>query len=652
MRFDPPSRKKAADDAVEKRMIILDQSKCKPTMPAYEYLKRLVMRCGKECITLDKATKTIKIYENACLQCLNRAKHCPDNATKVVKLPNGLTTDTVHRYGPNSFKLHGLPMPRAGQVLGMLGCNGTGKSTALSILAGKTKPNLGNYDNPPSWQDVMKYYRGSDLQNYFKSVLEDRLMVSLKPQLETDTVKALFGQKVGDLIRKADQRNKAQELCKELDLEHLLERNVEQLSGGELQRLAIAVCALKKADVYMFDEPSSFLDVKQRLEATRMIRSLVEDDGCSKYVVVVEHDLAVLDYMSDYIHCLYGEPGAYGVVVKRQGIRNGINQFLDGYFVTENMRFRAESLTFKVSQTSAQEVKELGLGLASDRKIGHIEYESCKHVLSSKDSQKTFILNIAAGDYKDGEIMALVGENGTGKTTYMQMLAGLFDTVKEGEDGSKEYECTAVSLLGHGTTMSYKRQDFAPKYRRYNGTVRELLEKNCQVAFTDSLFLLLVVRPLRIEELYDLMVSTLSGGELQRLAITVCLGTSALVYLFDEPSAGLDCEQRVIVARVIKRWTISHLNRSCFVIEHDSLMLSALADRMILFTGQPGIEAFASNPQSVNDAFNAFLKQLDVTFRRDPSNYRPRINKEGSTKDREQKNRNNYFATDCDDDSD
>merc|ERR1712066_263898 len=132
-----------------------------------------------------------------------------------------------------------------------------------------------------------------------------------------------------------------------------------------------------------------------------------------------------------------------------------------------------------------------------------------------------------------------------------------------------------------------------------------------------------------IEDLMDLPVQSLSGGELQRLAITVCLGTPASVYLIDEPSAGLDCEQRIVVAKVIKRWVVSHLQRTCYVIEHDMLMMSALADRMILFTGKPGVETTAHAPSNVQEGFNAFLKSLDVTFRRDPSNFRPRINKQG-----------------------
>merc|ERR1712066_488254 len=214
------------------------------------------------------------------------------------------------------------------------------------------------------------------------------------------------------------------------------------------------------------------------------------------------------------------------------------------------------------------------------------------------------------------------------------MLAGLHDTVLTPADAEKkEYDSLPVSLLGMGITMSYKKQDYAPKFRRYHKTVRELFERNLQAAFQDNLFRLFVMKPLRIEELMETQVSHLSGGELQRLAITICLGTPATVYLIDEPSAGLDCEQRIVVAKVIKRWVVSHLGRTCYVIEHDTLMMSALADRMILFTGSPGVEATAHSPASVRDGFNEFLKTLDVSFRRDPTNYRPRLNKMHSVKD-------------------
>jgi ATP-binding cassette subfamily E protein 1 len=89
---------------------------------------------------------------------------------------------TTHRYSQNSFKLHRLPIPRPGEVLGLVGTNGIGKSTALKILAGKQKPNLGQFQNPPDWTEILAYFRGSELQNYFTKILEDDLKAVIKPQ--------------------------------------------------------------------------------------------------------------------------------------------------------------------------------------------------------------------------------------------------------------------------------------------------------------------------------------------------------------------------------------------------------------------------------------------------------------------------------------
>merc|ERR1711902_36925 len=144
---------------------------------------------------------------------------------------------------------------------------------------------------------------------------------------------------------------KQDEVNELLELTKVKSRNVEDLSGGELQRFAIAMVCIQKAEIYMFDEPSSYLDVKQRLNAARAIRDLVSYD---KYIIVVEHDLAVLDYLSDFICCLYGVPGAYGVVTMPFGVREGINIFLDGHIPTENLRFREASLVFKVSENATE----------------------------------------------------------------------------------------------------------------------------------------------------------------------------------------------------------------------------------------------------------------------------------------------------------
>jgi ATP-binding cassette subfamily E protein 1 len=245
-------------------------------------------------------------------------------------------------------------MPRPGQVLGLVGTNGIGKSTALKILAGKMKPNLGRYETPPDWQEILTHFRGSDLQNYFTRILEDTMKATIKPQYVDHIPQAIKGE-VGEVLKSKDDRSEAEGkdilgwATEMAELTHLMDRDIRVLSGGELQRFAIAAVAVQVSDVYMFDEPSSYLDVKQRLTAAHMIREILESrDGDRRYVLVVEHDLAVLDYLSDYVCVLYGSAGAYGVVTMPFSVRQGINAFLAGFIPTENLRFREDALSFKV----------------------------------------------------------------------------------------------------------------------------------------------------------------------------------------------------------------------------------------------------------------------------------------------------------------
>src|SRR5207244_8240047 len=122
-----------------------------------------------------------------------------------------------------------------------------------------------------------------------------------------------------------------------------------------------------------------------------------------------------------------------------------------------------------------------------------------------------------------------------------------------------------------------------------------------------------------------------------------CLGKSANIYLLDEPSAYLDCEQRLIVSKIIKKFVTQH-NKIAFIVEHDFLMASYLADKVIVFEGTPGIEATACSPETGTVGINHFLSILQVTFRRDPVTGRPRINKFNSVLDKEQKMEGKYYC--------
>jgi len=559
------------------------------------------------CIEVTPNDRIATISEELCIGCGICVKKCPFEAINIINLPSNLEKETTHRYSQNSFKLHRLPIPRPGEVLGLVGTNGIGKTTALKILAGKQKPNLGKFSSPPDWTEILTYFRGSELQNYFTKILEDDLKAVIKPQYVDQIPRAVKGS-VQFLLDKKDEMKNQDAVCEVLDLNRVKDRNVEDLSGGELQRFACAMVCIQNADIFMFDEPSSYLDVKQRLNAARAIRDLIRSNS---YIIVVEHDLSVLDYLSDFICCLYGTPGAYGVVTMPFSVREGINIFLDGFVPTENLRFREESLVFKVSENATEE---------EIKRMTRYDYPQMKKTMGS------FQLEVECGQFSDSEILVMLGENGTGKTTFIRMMAG-----KLAPDGGSG-EVPSLNI-------SFKPQKISPKSQ---GTVRQLLHEKIRDAYVHPQFVADVMRPLRIDELIDQEVQNLSGGELQRVALALCLGKPADVYLIDEPSAYLDSEQRLVAAKVIKRF-ILHAKKTGFIVEHDFIMATYLADRVIVFEGEPSVKTIANTPQSLLGGMNKFLSQLEITFRRDPNNFRPRINKDKSVKDQEQKASGNYF---------
>ncbi|QFZ27111.1 putative translation initiation factor [Clavispora lusitaniae] len=598
------------------RIAIVSTDKCKPKKCKQECRKSCpVVKTGKLCIEVTPASKIAFISETLCVGCGICVKKCPFDAINIINLPTNLEAETTHRYSANSFKLHRLPTPRPGQVLGLVGTNGIGKSTALKILAGKQKPNLGRYDDPPDWEDILKYFRGSELQNYFTKVLEDNIKAIIKPQYVDNIPRALAKSPVKDVsgILKAKlQREEDWSYVKRLlELEPIIDRDIANLSGGELQRFALALTCVQKANVYMFDEPSSYLDVKQRLRAAEMIRSLLDQ---TTYVICVEHDLSVLDYLSDFVCILYGAPSVYGVVTLPSSVREGINIFLDGFIPTENMRFRDESLQFRLADAAD--------GLVLDHSSS-LEYPDLEK------TQGDFHLKVEKGEFTNSEILVMFGENGTGKTTFCKILAGALDP-----DNNK----SSLPKMN----ISMKPQKIAPKFP---GTVRQLFFKKIRAAFLNPQFQTDVVKPLKIDNIIDQEVQVLSGGELQRVALVLALGIPADIYLIDEPSAYLDSEQRVVCSKVIRRF-ILHSKKTAFIVEHDFMMATYLADRVIVFEGTPSKDALAKAPESLLTGCNRFLKNLNVTFRRDPNSFRPRINKKDSQMDKEQKSAGNYFFLD------
>ena len=237
----------------------------------------------------------------------------------------------------------------------------------------------------------------------------------------------------------------------------------------------IGLTCVQNADIYMFDELTSYLDIKQRLNAARMIRSILSDDN---YIICVEHDLAILDYLSDFVSCFYGDPNIYGVVTMPFSVREGINIFLKGFLPMENMRFRDEELTFaqfseseNACQTDEEEKEE-------HKKLTW-SYPRMEKTIGS------FHLTVDEGIFVESETVVILGQNGTGKTTMMKMLAGLIKP----DDASEQ-----IPKLN----FSYKPQTISPKFE---GTVEDLFHNKLTGIWETSSFKLGLINPLAIEPL-------------------------------------------------------------------------------------------------------------------------------------------------------
>ena len=585
------------------RIVVLDDERCQPNMPAFDYLTKYAGMCGGECI--QYTDKKWKILESACPVCFTRAKLCPGDAVKVINLPTELETDMIHRYSLNGFRLFRLPTPTKENVVGILGPNGMGKSTAFNALAGRMIPNLGDWTKKDTvWDDVIATLPRGELRDFFVSVKNDEIKVALKPQNIDRLPKRVKGS-VETLLRSVDERNLFDELINTLGIEKLLTRTIDQLSGGELQRIAICATMLRDADVYFFDEPSSYLDIYERMRIVGIIQDLAK----TKRVIVIEHDLAILDVLADLVHIVYGKKGAFGIFTPARSTRTAINAYLDGYLVEENVRIRDKPIRF---------LKHYDRRGEKGNPV--VQWGGIKKKLGD------FTLTTGDGAVHRSEVVGVVGSNGTGKSTMIKILAGE-NTYDEG-------------WVTEGATISYKPQHIDVDI---DCTVQMWLDSELGMRWRSGEFNVNVIRSLGIEPLLPKRVKKLSGGERQAVSIALCLGRDADLYLLDEPSAHLDANARMEAAKAIRR-TMEANEKSAFVIDHDVYFIDIVSDSLLVFEGEGGVEGKAMGPYSLRDGMNRFLNDVNITFRRDHDSKRPRINKSESRKDREQREVGDFYS--------
>jgi len=603
------------------RIAIIDKDKCKPKKCHHECKKICpVNSIGKLCIEIEEIAK---INTELCIGCGACVKKCPFNAIKIINIPKGIHKELVHSYGENLFKLYKLPLTKIGHITGIIGQNGCGKSTLIHILSNELIPNFGNDEFEFTRDDVLKNVRGTALQKYLTSSYNNKLKISLKHQDILTRLRDIKNKEitVGDILNKYNQVHNFDEIITQLDVRKIFDNKIKNISGGELQKLVCISTIFKgtinKSDVFVFDEPTNYLDIEYRIKIANIIKNILDED---KYIFVVDHDLSILEFLADCVHIIHGEPGAFGIVATLSKASEAINNYFDGYIPADNMRFRDEP--YKLNDII---LDDLDNQLATTN-LGNITYESCKIELDN------FILNTKNIHINNTtNIIVILGKNGTGKSTYLNYIksAGNYN-------------------------VSYKKQvnDIKLDDNKNDNkiTVRNYLYNEIKHAMISSMFISDVINPLLINKLYNKKVKKLSGGEIQRLSIVLCLGKQTDIYLLDEPSASLDIEHRFNVIKVIKRFLI-HNRKLGFIVEHDIFMAISLAkdknSKIIIFEEEKkeDVKRFCTitEPLDFEEGINKFLSSIDTTFRTDKVNRRPKINKYNSVLDKEQKMNNKYY---------
>ena len=526
------------------------------------------------------------ITESLCISCGICVKRCPFDAIRIINLPDEMSKNLTFQYGINSFRTFNIATPIEGKVVGLIGRNGIGKTTNINIISKNLMPNFGDFNKSYSADEIIKEFRGKDIQPYLTKLYSNNLKIAKKDQ---------------DFV----QNGKVKEIVKKnrfnLVNETIMNRDCSSLSGGEAQLVEIAKVMDEEADVYIFDEPMNYLDIKARLNISTKIKEVLNQ----KTVVVVEHDLVMLDYMTDFIQILYGSEANYGVVSHIMPSRNGINTYLDGYLNTENVRFRDYNIVIRKALPPT--TNEL-----------FITWPEFTVKLND------FTLDTKGGKIFRGDVIGVIGENGIGKSTFIKALAGLIET--------------SIGKLDLGIKISYKPQILNP----FDMLVSEALT-TVNPMYQEDINFVSYINKLGINKLLNKNVKTLSGGELQKLAIITTLMREADIYLIDEPSANLDIEDRLECMNIITSF-ISSKRKCAIIVDHDLAFLDSTCPKTILFRGEKGTKGMTNEIESTNKAINNFLRDIDITIRRDKDSRRPRINQKGSRLDIEQKASGIYFA--------
>lgn len=437
----------------------------------------------------------------------------------------------------NGFQLYSLPeIPEAG-AHGIAGSDSLGKTTSLLLLAGKIDPSKG-------WYAAVTRYGGTRLGEHLKRLEADNTRVSLKPQ---DIARLRH---MPDLHKNIEDLEIRGEIASDLGITDVPKiGELEKLDAAELQLVAIAAALSSRADIYLLDEPTNFLDIRQKMRVAALIRKV----AATKPIIIADHDIAFLDFTCDTIQILYGEAEKWSALTETYPAARALGYIVGGYIPEK--KFTLASPTRPAKRMPAGEILMKINGMRIKR--------------------PGFELRMPAGEIRKGGHIAVIGEKGLGRSSLLGAIAG------EIKPASGEIKGTPA--------ISLKPQHLS---------VRNV--KNLMKGVPTEL-----IKSIGLERLMGRGPYTPSEGERQKLAVMMCLAKEADLYIFDEPSQGLDILSRLAAARLIAE------KPAALVTDHDIFFLASITEDAWLLSGKPGQRSEVTKRQ-LPLAIKSLLKEFGL----------------------------------------
>lgn len=438
-----------------------------------------------------------------------------------------------------------------GDFIVLTGLSGCGKTSLIRLITGLV-PNVyeGIYKGKIELKgkDILEYREG-EIYKSLSYVFQDPKDQFFSTNVEDEI--ALVGENLGmerkALIKRVD------EVINLLNIEKLRNRSIFELSGGEKQRVAIASALVYDSDIIIFDEPSAALDYKSTMQLKKI---LIDLKNMGKTIIIAEHRLF---YLSDILDkMIYMKDGKVISIYKREELN-------------EELRRKLLLRSFKEENLISNSNSCLGT-----------------KVFSCENINVKSIVNNLSFSLKKGEIMALLGANGTGKSTISKKICGLLSTkgiISSGKNKSRRLKNTYYLMQDVDSQIFY-----------------ESVEAEIIVDIKDKSYLEKAANLLKRVDLFDKRLEhpqELSTGEKQRLTIATALLQKRELLILDEPTAGLDYKRMNEIAKLIKDISlylpviiVTHDIELIFKIANSALLLSKRSEKINLNGNEEKIISF------------------------------------------------------------